>query len=114
MIQPGRRWSAPGSKCLAPWDFRIGPNGYYRGCYHGAEMAKISVSLDDELYGRVRDAAGPAGVSGWLADAASARLRAEALSAVADEIAESTGGAYTDSELAKAREWLRLSSTPAH
>ena len=33
-------------------------------------MAKISVSLEDDLYQRVRDAAGPAGVSGWLAGAA--------------------------------------------
>jgi hypothetical protein len=76
-------------------------------------MAKISVSLDDDLYERVRDAAGPGGVSGWLASAADARLRAEALAAVAAEIADSTGGAYTEGELAEAREWLRLSSTPA-
>jgi hypothetical protein len=76
-------------------------------------MAKISVSLDDELYERVRRVAGPAGVSGWLADAASARLRAEALTAVASEIADSTGGAYTEQELSEARAWLRLSSIPA-
>jgi hypothetical protein len=76
-------------------------------------MAKISVSLDDELYERVRLAAGAAGVSGWLSDAASARLRAEALSEVASEIADATGGPYTEDELAAGREWLRLSSTPA-
>ena len=76
-------------------------------------MAKISVSLDDELYERVRDAAGSAGVSGWLADAALARLRAEALSAVADDIADTTGGAYSEDELSEARGWLRLSSTRA-
>lgn len=77
-------------------------------------MAKISVSLDDELYERVREAAGPVGVSGWLADAASARLRAEALLAVAHEIAALTGGPYTDDELAEAHGWLPSSSTAAH
>ena len=76
-------------------------------------MAKISVSLDDDLYQRVRDAAGSDGVSGWLADAAAARLRTDALRAVADEIAEATGGDYTERELSEAREWLPLSSTPA-
>ena len=76
-------------------------------------MAKISVSLDDELYRRVRDAAGPDGVSGWLADAAAARLQAAGLRAVADEIAQETGGPYTEHELSQAREWLPSSSTPA-
>jgi hypothetical protein len=76
-------------------------------------MAKISVSLDDDLYERVRDAAGSAGVSGWLADAAAARLRADALLAVAGEIAHATGGPYTEDELSEARGWLRSSSTPA-
>ena len=76
-------------------------------------MAKISVSLQDDLYERVRDAAGVDGVSGWLADAASARLRNNALHAAADEIAEATGGAYTEHELEDARQWLPSSSTPA-
>ncbi|MDQ6778842.1 MAG: hypothetical protein M3071_22045 [Actinomycetota bacterium] len=76
-------------------------------------MAKISVSLDDDLYERVRDAAGPPGVSSWLADAASARLRAEALLAVAEEIAAATGGPYSEDELSEARRWLRSSSTLA-
>jgi hypothetical protein len=76
-------------------------------------MAKISVSLEDDLYRRVRDAAGSDGVSGWLADAAAARLRANALRAVADEIAEETGGPYTERELGEARKWLHSSSTPA-
>jgi hypothetical protein len=77
-------------------------------------MAKISVSLEDDLYQRVRDAAGADGVSSWLADAAAARLRANALRVVADEIAEATGGPYTERELSEARVWLPLSSTPAH
>jgi hypothetical protein len=76
-------------------------------------MAKISVSLEDDLYQRVRDAAGTDGVSGWLADAAAARLRANALRAVANEIAEETGGPYTEHELSEARKWLPSSSTPA-
>jgi hypothetical protein len=71
-----------------------------------AAVAKISISLDDDLYTRVRDAAGSGGISGWLADAASLRLRSEALLQVADEIAESTGGAYSEAERAAAREWL--------
>lgn len=76
-------------------------------------MAKISVSLEDDLYQRVRDAAGADGVSGWLADAAATRLRADALRAVAGEIAASTGGPYTKAELSEARTWLPSSSTPA-
>jgi hypothetical protein len=76
-------------------------------------VAKFSVSLDDDLYQRVRDVAGPGGVSGWLADAALARLRADALCAVAEEIAEATGGPYTERELEEARQWLPSPSTPA-
>ncbi len=72
---------------------------------------KISISLDDTLYHRVRDAAGADGVSGWLAAAASARLRADALRAAAAEIAASTGGPYTEQELKEARKWLPSSST---
>lgn len=76
-------------------------------------MAKISVSLEDGLYKRVRDAAGPGGVSGWLADAASARLRSDTLYAVANEIAAETGGPLTDDELSEARRYLPSPSTPA-
>jgi len=77
-------------------------------------MAKISVSIEDELYTRVRDAAGSVGVSGWLAEAATARLRSEVLRAIAEEIAASSGGPYTKRELDAAREWLPSSSMPAH
>jgi hypothetical protein len=76
-------------------------------------MAKISVSLEDDLYQRVRDAAGAAGVSGWLADAAATRLRSNTLYAVANEIAAETGGPLTEQELSEARRWLPSSSTPA-
>jgi hypothetical protein len=76
-------------------------------------MAKISVSLEDDLYQRVRDAAGPAGVSRWLADAAAKTLRSNTLYAVANEIAAETGGPFTEDELSEARRWLPSSSTPA-
>jgi hypothetical protein len=76
-------------------------------------VAKISVSLEDDLYSRVRDAAGSDGVSGWLAAAADARLRAEALREVADEIAQATGGPYSEREIGEARGWLPSSSTRA-
>jgi predicted transcriptional regulator len=76
-------------------------------------VAKISISLDDVLYDRVRDAAGQEGVSSWLAAAAAARLRTEAILEVTDEIARETGGPFTEQELREAREWLRSSSTPA-
>jgi hypothetical protein len=86
------------------------------GSTYGAtisDVAKISISLEDELYERVRDAAGPEGVSGWLAAAASGRLRADALRAVAEEIAHDTGGPFTEQELSEAHRWLPSSSTPA-
>jgi hypothetical protein len=75
-------------------------------------VTKISISLEDDLYQQVRDAAGSDGVSGWLAAAAAARLRVDALRAVANEIAEATGGPYTERELSEAREWLPSSSMP--
>jgi hypothetical protein len=75
-------------------------------------VTKISISLEDDLYERVRDAAGADGVSGWLAGAASARLRADILRAAAAEIAAATGGSFTAKELDQARKWLPSSSTP--
>lgn len=76
-------------------------------------MAKISVSMEDALYHRIRDAAGAEGVSGWLAEAAAARLRREAILELTDEIARERGRPFTEQELQEAREWLRSSSTPA-
>lgn len=70
-------------------------------------MAKISISIDDRLYERLRAAAGTAGVSAWLAEAADARLRADALHEVAAEIAQATGGPFSDQELDEAGAWLR-------
>jgi hypothetical protein len=77
-------------------------------------MSKFSISLDDDLYQRVRDRAGPGGVSGWLAQAAATRLRGEELRAAAQEIAAATGGPYSEHELSEARQWLPSSSTPTH
>ena len=76
-------------------------------------VAKISVSLEDALFERVRNAAGSEGVSGWLAAAASTRLRADALMAAAEEIALETGGPFTERGFSEARQWLPSSSTPA-
>lgn len=76
-------------------------------------VTKISVSLEDDLYRRVREAAGPEGVSGWLAGAAAARLRTDALLTLAEEIASETGGPFNEQELKEARAWLPSSSTPA-
>ncbi|HEX5308337.1 MAG TPA: hypothetical protein VFW38_04580 [Solirubrobacteraceae bacterium] len=78
-----------------------------------SDLAKISISLDDELYRKVRAAAGKQGVSAWLACAAAARLRSEALLSVAEEIAGETGGPFTEQELTEARTWLHSSSTAA-
>ena len=61
----------------------------------------------------MRVAAGEAGVSAWLAQAATARLRALALDEAAGEIAQATGGPFTDGELDEARAWLRSASTAA-
>lgn len=78
-----------------------------------AGVAKISISLDDDLYQRVRLAAGKEGVSAWLAATAEARLRRDILREVANEIAEETGGPFTEQEREEARKWLFSSSTQA-
>jgi len=78
-----------------------------------ARVAKISISIDDDLYQRVRLAAGKEGVSAWLAATAEARLRRDILHEVAEEIAEETGGPITEQEREEARRWLFSSSTQA-
>lgn len=75
-------------------------------------MAKISISLDDDLYQRLRTAAGDRGVSAWLAETAAARLRREILRGVVNEIVEETGRPITEQEREEARRWLFSSSTP--
>jgi hypothetical protein len=69
-------------------------------------MAKISVSIDDDLLASIHEQTGPEGsVSGWLADAADRKLRAQALDAYADQV-EATTGPLTPAELTAARSWL--------
>lgn len=75
-------------------------------------MAKISISLDDDLYQRIRREAGEEGVSAWLAAAATKHLRSNILREVASEIAEATGGPFTEEEKAEARKCLYWYSTP--
>lgn len=77
-----------------------------------ARVAKISISLDDDLYQRIRRVAGKEGVSAWISDAAAARLRKDILREVADEIAEATGGPFTEEEMEEARKYLLWYSTP--
>jgi hypothetical protein len=57
------------------------------------QTPQIRVRLDGELYRRVRSAAGPEGLSNWLAGAAASRLRIGALIAAIHELAQQTGRA---------------------
>lgn len=67
------------------------------------KVDKLSVSFESDLGDAVRAAAerSGAGVSGWLAQAAAAKLRAEALSEYLDQW-EAENGALTADELATA------------
>jgi hypothetical protein len=71
------------------------------------KVDKVSVSFDPQLGDAIREAARSAGkgVSGWLAEAAAVKLRAEAL---ADYLTrwEAKHGALTDDELRRAAEEL--------
>jgi hypothetical protein len=74
------------------------------------KVYKLSVSFDPELGDAVRDAADRAGqrLSSWLAEAAAAKLRADAL---ADFLAswEAEHGSLTPEELAAAADELHAS-----
>jgi hypothetical protein len=78
------------------------------------KVDKLSVSFAPALGDAVRDAArhSDSSVSAWLADAAAAKLRAQALS---DYLAEweREHGELTPAELAEAAAELRLPSLPA-
>lgn len=78
------------------------------------KVDKLSVSFAPHLGDAVRAAAKRSGrgLSGWLADAAAARLRAEALAEFLDDW-EAEHGELTSEELAKATAGLGLSSPPA-
>jgi hypothetical protein len=67
---------------------------------------QISVSLPTDLLADIKQAAGPRGVSGFLADAARYRFKMQRLGEVADDIAQTTGGPYTQDELAAAAQTL--------
>ena len=73
------------------------------------KVDKLSVSFDPDLGDAIRAAAERAGggISRWLADAAAAKLRAEALSKFLDDW-EAKHGALTAEELAKASTELEL------
>jgi hypothetical protein len=73
------------------------------------KVDKLSVSFDPELGDAVRAAAKRSGrgLSGWLAEAAAARLRSEALADFLDRW-EADHGALTADELARAAAELGL------
>ena len=75
-------------------------------------MDKLSVSFDPNLGDAVRAAAQRSGrgLSRWLADAAAARLRAEALAEFLDGW-EAEHGALTPEELRRASAELGLATT---
>jgi hypothetical protein len=79
--------------------------------YFIMKVDKMSISLDAELGDGVRRAARKArvGISSWLAEAATAKLRAEALAEFLDDW-EKEHGAFTAEELERARERLGLPS----
>jgi hypothetical protein len=73
------------------------------------KVRKLSVSFDPELGDAVRGAADRARqtLSGWLAEAAAAKLRADALADFLDSW-EAEHGAITEEELTAAASRLRL------
>ena len=75
------------------------------------KVDKLSVSFDPDLGDAVRDAARRSGrgLSGWLAEAAASRLRAEALTEFLDTW-EEVHGELTADELARASAELGLPS----
>jgi hypothetical protein len=77
------------------------------------KVDKLSVSFAPDLGDAVRVAAQRSGrgLSGWLAEAAAARLRAEALSEFLDAW-ESEHGELTAEELARATAELGLPAAP--
>jgi hypothetical protein len=78
------------------------------------KVDKLSVSFDPDLGDAVRDAAKRAGrgLSGWLAEAAEAKLRSEALGAFLDGW-EAEHGALSADQLAAAAAELHLDTASA-
>lgn len=77
------------------------------------KVDKLSISFDPDLGDAVRAAARRSGngLSGWLAAAAAARLRAEALAELLDDW-EAAHGELTAEELARATSELGLAVVP--
>src|SRR5664280_2692752 len=100
-----RAWSAATRHRVEP-SYRGQP---YRGRVPPMKVDKLSVSFDPDLGDAVRAAArhSGGGVSRWLADAAAAKLRAEALSDFLDAW-EAEHGSLTSAELSKAATELAL------
>jgi hypothetical protein len=75
---------------------------------------KLSVSFAPDLGDAVRAAAKRSGrgLSGWLAEAAAARLRSEALAAFLEEW-EAEHGKLTEEEVARTAAELKLTVPPA-
>lgn len=65
-------------------------------------VARLAISLDEDLARAVKEAAGDEPTSAWLAEAARQRLRAEGLAQVVAEW-EAEAGALTSAELAAVR-----------
>lgn len=88
--------------------------GYVAPWYdQGVKVDKLSVSFDPDLGDAVRAAAKRSGrgLSGWLAEAAAARLRVEALAEFLDGW-EAEHGELTADELARATAELGLPVPP--
>ena len=98
--------ASPGGRAFILW--------YVRPWYAPVmKVDKLSVSFDPDLGDAVRAAAQRSGrgLSGWLAEAAAARLRAEALAEFLDAW-EAEHGELTAEELARATAEIGLSHEP--
>jgi hypothetical protein len=73
--------------------------------------SRLAISLDAALADQIRDAAEGGTVSGWLADAAERKLRAQGLREVVDGW-QDEHGAFTESERQRARRELGLNDQP--
>lgn len=69
--------------------------------------SRLAISLDSGLADQIRDSARGSTVSGWLADAAERKLRAQGLQEVVDDW-EDEHGAFTEAERQRARRELGL------
>jgi hypothetical protein len=73
--------------------------------------SRLAISLDAELADQIRDAAEGGTVSGWLADAAERKLRAQGLREVVQDWQEEHG-AFSEAERRRARRELGLTDQP--